>query len=104
MRVQRLRRFAACRPPSETSLRQTLGRQPESLTVVSQDADRLRTPAAEDKQASGKRIGVEFLAAELGQRVDSFSAVDGFDCHQNAELRRDLDQAAIISHNVRLKL
>jgi len=37
------------------------------------------------------------------QRVDTFSAIDGFDRHQNAELRRDLDQE-IISHSARLKL
>src|SRR5438128_12514693 len=80
-----------------------LGGQPKSLTVVSQNTDRFRTPAAEDKQASGERIGVESLAAELRQRVDAFSAIDGFDCHQDAELWRDLDQT-IISHNPRLKV
>ncbi len=32
-----------------------------------------------------------------------FSAVNGFDCQQNTELRGDLDQE-IISHNARLKL
>jgi hypothetical protein len=39
----------------------------------------------------------------LRQRVDAFSTIDGFDRHQNAELRRDLDQE-IISHNPRLKV
>jgi hypothetical protein len=58
-----------------------------------QNADRLRTPAAEDKKASGKRIGVEVLVAELRQRADAFSAIDGFDRPQNAELRRDLDSS-----------
>jgi hypothetical protein len=61
MRAQRFRRFAACRPPSETPFRQPLGRQPEPLTVVSQDADRLPTPAAKDKFAYSSRIASSLL-------------------------------------------
>jgi hypothetical protein len=41
------------------------------LPVVGQDADRLRAPAAEDEQTSGKRIGGEFLAAKSRQQIDS---------------------------------
>jgi hypothetical protein len=47
-------------------------------------------------------IGIEFLPAELSWGVDAFSAVDGFDRHQGAQLRRDLDQETI-SQSVWLK-
>src|SRR3954452_25606451 len=40
------------------------------------NADRFRAPAAEDKQAPGERVRVEFLSAELHQRVDAFSTID----------------------------
>jgi len=43
------------------------------------------------KQTSGKRVGFQSLPAELGEAVYALS-VDGFDGHQNAEVRRDLDQ------------
>src|SRR5689334_10368757 len=49
-----------------------------------------------------RRIGLEFLPAQLRQTVDAFSVVIGFHCHQNAVLGCDLDQE-IISHNARLK-
>src|SRR5579863_5327979 len=87
MRAQRLHRFESRRPPAEATFRQTFGRQPETLTVVGQDTDGLRAPAAEDKQAAGKRIGIQLLAAKLRQRIDAFSAVDGFDRHLNPRLR-----------------
>jgi hypothetical protein len=57
------------------------------LPVIREDPDRLAAAAAEDKQAAGEWVGIEFLAAELGQRIDSLPCVNGFDRNQDAQLR-----------------
>src|SRR5450631_4308034 len=64
MHAQRTRRFLALRPPAKASFGQTLGRQPESLPVVDQHFKRRRPPAAEYKQATRERIGIQFCAAQ----------------------------------------
>src|ERR1700722_3973871 len=101
MRSQRFCRFVSCRPPLETAFRQTLGGNPESLAIVRQDSDSFAASAAEDKQAAGKRIGREFLPAQLRQRIYALPSVDGFNRNQDAQLRRDLNQDAD-SHKARL--
>jgi hypothetical protein len=103
MRPQCFRRFGSRRPPFETAFRQALGGDPKPLPVVGEDSDCLAAAAAEDKQAAGKRIGIELLTAELRQRVDSLSSVDGFNRNQDAELRCDLNQDAD-SSNTRLSV
>ena len=52
------------------------------------------------KQASGERIGPQFLPAQLRQPVDALSQVDGLDGDQDAHLRRYLNHAD--SHSTRL--
>ena len=94
MCTQGSRRLRAAGPPLETALRQTLRGNPESLAIVGEDSDRLAAAAAKDKQTAGKRVGIEFLAAELRQRIDAFPAVDAFNRNQDAQLRCDLDQDA----------
>jgi len=84
MGAQRFRRFGSRRPPFETAFRQALGGDPKPLPVVRENPDRLATTAAEDEQAAGKRIGIELLAAELGERIDSLPSVNGFDRNQDA--------------------
>src|SRR5919109_624677 len=81
------------RPPHKLPLREAFLRQPKSLAVIHQDADRRATSAAEYKQASRKRIGLEFLLAQPGQRVDAFPAIHCFNRHQDPHLRRDLNHA-----------
>jgi hypothetical protein len=103
VRSQCFRRFVAGRPPSEAAFRQALGGDPEPLTVVGEDTDRFAAAAAEDEQAAGKRIGIELLTAELGERVNALPAVDGFDRDQDAQLRSDLNQDAD-SNNSRLSV
>jgi hypothetical protein len=66
MRSQCLCRFISCRPPLETAFRQALCGHPKPLPVIREDPDRLAAAAAEDKQAAGEWVGIEFLAAELG--------------------------------------
>jgi hypothetical protein len=99
MRPQCFRRFVSRRPPFETAFRQALSGDPEPLAVVGEDSDRLAATAAEDEQTAGKRIGIELLTAELCQRIDTLSSVDGFNRNQDAELRRDLDQGADSSNS-----
>jgi len=94
MGLKCFRRFISGGPPLKSAFRQALGGKPEPLTVVGEDADRFAAAAAEDKQAAGKRIGIEFLAAELGEGVDALPCVDGFDRNQDAQLRCDLNQDA----------
>src|SRR5215471_12698714 len=90
-------------PPAEAPLGQALGGQPESLAIVGQDPDRPRTAVAEDEQTAGKRIGVQFLPAELRQGIYPLASVDRLNGDQYAQLRRDLDHNTN-STNVRLKL
>src|ERR1700691_2859250 len=71
--------------------------------MVGKDSHPPAAAAAKDKQAAGERIGIEFLAAELRERVDTLSSVDGVYRNQNAQLRRDLDQDAC-SHSSRLSV
>ena|SRR5487761_2254101 len=103
MRSQCFRRLISRRPPSETTFRKALRGKPEPLAVVREDSDGFAAAAAEDEQTAGKRIGIEFLAAELSQRIDTLPSIDGFNRNQNAQLRRDLDQDAD-SHNSRLSV
>jgi hypothetical protein len=99
MRSQCFRGFVARGPPFETAFRQSLGSDPKPLSVVREYPDRLATTAAEDKKAAGKRIGCEFLPAELREGIDTLSSIDGFDRNQDAQLRRDLDQDADSSNS-----
>src|SRR5574341_218249 len=94
MRPQCSGRPGAGRPPPETSLRQSFGRQPESLAVIGEDANGGSTPGPEDKQTSGKGIGTQLLPAELRQSIHALAAVDRLDRDQDAELRRDLNHEA----------
>src|SRR5450755_4712683 len=93
MHAQRPCRFLALRPPAKTSFGQALGRQPKSLPVIDQQLDRGCPPAAEHKQATRERIGIELGTAQFGQRVDTLAEVDGLYRHQNPHLRRDLQHA-----------
>src|ERR1019366_2802971 len=101
MRSQCFGWFVSCGPPLEPAFRQTLCGDPEALTVIGQNPDRLPAAAAKDKQTAGKGVGIEFLAAELRERVDALSPVDCVYRNQDAQLRRDLNQDAD-SHNSRL--
>ena len=92
MGSQCFRGFVTCRPPFETAFRQAFGGNPEPLTIVGEDSDRLAATAAEDEKAAGKRIGCEFLTTELRQRIYALPSVNRFDRNQDAELRRDLNQ------------
>src|SRR5271165_4246815 len=98
--LQHPRGLLAARPPHQAPFRQPLLRQPEPLPVIDQDADRRSPPAAKPKQTTRERIRLQFLLAQLGQRVDALSSIDRFDRHQDAHLRRNLDHAR--SHNARL--
>ena len=101
MGSQRFRRFVSCRPPFEAAFRQAFCGDPEPLAVVGKDSDRFATAATENEQTAGKRIGIELLAAELGERVDPLPCVDGFNRNEYPQLRRDLDQD-VDSSNSRL--
>src|SRR6266545_1119036 len=63
MCLQYLRRLGSARPPLKSSLRQAFLRQPEPLSVIDENPDGRSTSAAEENQASGKGICLEFLAA-----------------------------------------
>jgi hypothetical protein len=99
MGSQCFRGFVAGRPPFETAFGKALGGDPEPLAIIGEDSDRFAAAAAEDEQAAGKRIGIEFLAAELGERVNALPSVDGFNRNQDPQLRRDLDQEADSSNS-----
>jgi hypothetical protein len=103
VRSQCLCGFVSRRPPFETAFGKTFRSNPEALSVIGEDPDRLTAAAAEDEKAAGKRIGIEFLTTELREGIDTLSSVDGFNRNQDAELRRDLDQDAD-SSNSRLSL
>jgi hypothetical protein len=99
MGSQCFRGFVAGRPPFETAFGKAFGGDPEPLAIIGEDSDRFAAAAAEDEQAAGERIGIEFLAAELGERVNTLPAVDGFNRNQDPQLRRDLDQDADSSNS-----
>jgi hypothetical protein len=84
MGSQCFRRFRSRRPPFETAFRQAFGRDPKPLSVISEDSDGLAAAAAEDEKTAGKRVGIEFLAAELRQRIYALPSVNGFDRNQDA--------------------
>ena len=77
-------------PPHEASFRQPFLREPKSLAIVPERPDRGRPAAPKQKQAARKRIGSEFLAAQLDQSVDTLPSVDRLQSDQNAHVRRDL--------------
>ena len=52
------------------------------------------------KHAAGKGIGLKFLLAQTGERIDALPSVHRLDRYQDAHLRRDLNHAG--SHNTRL--
>lgn len=45
--------------------------EPEPLPVVNEDLDRGSSPIAEHEHRTRKRIGIEHLAATLGQAIDA---------------------------------
>src|SRR5271166_4477944 len=98
--LQHPRGLVSAWPPHKAPFRQPLLRQPEPLPVIDQDADRRPSPAPEHKQTTRERIRLQFLLAQSGKRVDALSSIHGFDRHQDAHLRRNLDHAR--SHNYRL--
>src|SRR4030065_531647 len=61
------------RPPRKPSLRQTLLAQPEPLTVIDQDLDRLTTAVAEDEHVATERIAVQDDTTQTGQTGDPFA-------------------------------
>src|SRR5580693_4739578 len=103
MRTQGFRGLLPRWPPSEAALRQAFRREPESLAVIGQQFYSCAPAAAKDEQATGERVGVELLTAQLRQRIDALPAVDGVYRNQDTQLRRDLDQDAD-SHNSRLSV
>src|SRR5580692_11026018 len=100
VRLQYPRRFGARRPPLEPSFGQSLRRQPEPLAIVLQDSDGRSTTGAENEQVAGKRIGVQFLPAQLGDCINALASVNSLNRNQNPYLRRDLDHTG--SHKLRL--
>jgi len=94
MRSQCFRGFVTRWPPSETAFGKTLRSNPEPLTVIGEDSDGFAAATAEDEQTAGKRVGIEFLATELRQRVNTLPSINGFNRNQDAQLRCDLDQDA----------
>src|SRR5262249_17023211 len=103
MRTQASTCFRARWPPAEAALGQALGGEPESLPVIGQDPDRTGAAVAEDEQAAGKRIGVQFLPAELRKGIYTLASVDRLNGDQYAQLRGDLDHNTN-SAKLRLKL
>src|SRR5215468_6175253 len=91
MRFQHARRLLSGRPPLKTALRQTFLCEPESLSVVAKDSDRRAATASENKQTTGKRIRLQLLFAQSGQRIDTLPAVHGFDRNEDLHLWRDLN-------------
>ena len=39
----------------------------------------MRAARAEEEQTARKRVGLKFVAAQSGQRIDAFPAINGFD-------------------------
>src|SRR5438094_4337146 len=73
MGLQSSSRLLSARPPHKSSLRQPLLRQPETLAVVGENANRRFPPAAEHEQTSREGILLQLLLAQAGQRVDALS-------------------------------
>ena len=72
----------ALRPPAEPPFGKAFLRQPEPLSVIDQDLERGCAAAAEQEHAAGKRIGGQFLAAQLGERIDAFASIHCLDGYQ----------------------
>jgi hypothetical protein len=53
------------------------------------------TGAAEHEQITRKRICIQLLPAQLGQRVDALPEIDRLHRHQNPHLRRDLNHPSV---------
>jgi hypothetical protein len=70
-------------------------RQPKPLAVIGQHAKRGGPAAPKEKQAAGKGIGRQFFPAQLDERVDALTPIDGFDRHQDAHLRGDLQHGLL---------
>ena len=86
MRFQWPRGRAALRPPFEPTGGKPLLRKPVPLSVVTQCPQRRSTPVDEKKKTARERILDQLFPTQLGQRVDTFSAVNRIDGHQNAHL------------------
>ena len=46
-------------------------------------------------KAAVEWVGSQLLAAKLGQAVDAFPGINGFDCNQDTELRGDLNHPCV---------
>jgi hypothetical protein len=65
--------------------------QDKALPVIDQNFDRSAPTASKNEQGSPHRIGLELLAAERGQAIDSSSKVHRLHRQPDAHLRSDLD-------------
>src|SRR6266511_968507 len=94
LRLIRLQRFGGgvgFRPPYESSFGQALLRQPVSLAIIGEEADRGPAAAPKHEHTSGEGVFGELLLAQPRQRINALAAVHGFNRHQHAHLRGDLD-------------
>ncbi len=78
-------------PPRQMPFRETLGAEPEALTIVDQQLEGCASAVAKEKERTGERIVVEAVAAQCGERIDALTEINRVVGEHNLELRRQLD-------------
>ena len=69
-------------------------REPESLAVVDETAQRCLPAIPEDEQPPREGIRREHLATDAREPIDAFAEIDGLDADEDPHLGRDLDHRA----------
>jgi len=94
MRLERRRRGRTGGPPAKAAARQPLVREPESLAVVTEDAQRRLASIPEHEQRAAERVGRKDLPTDAREAVDALPKILRVDRHQNPHLRGDLNHAS----------
>ncbi len=85
--------LSALRPPRETTLRQPLLAQPEALTIIDQDLDRLAAAVAEYENASAEGIAAKRHTTQTRQPIDPLAKIRRLNGQPNPHLGCNLDHA-----------
>lgn len=81
-------------PPRESAAREALGAQPIAIAVIYEEPHRGRGTISKHEQSAREGIGVESLAADSGQSIDTFSKILRLNTDEDLELWDELDHDA----------
>jgi hypothetical protein len=95
-----LRPRSVLRPEFKPAGRKTFLCQPESLAVVRKTFNRRAPAVSKNKQATGKRVLLQYGFANPGEPINAVSEINRFHRHQDPHLRGNLNHRLSLQNMV----